>query len=673
MLKHFGVTPYIVFDGDRLPSKRATERARADRRREARSAGLEFLRVNKPSLAYQELQKAVDITPEMARTFMEALKAADVRYVVAPYEADAQMVYLERKGIVDGIVSEDSDLLVFGAACLLTKLDQFGECVMINRQYYTACREINLTGWQVRDLRTMAILSGCDYLEGINKMGLKTAHRLVRKYKTIDRILRGAMLEGKFRIPANYMQSFTQADNTFQYQWVFCPEAERLVHCTDLPQNVKAEDMPYIGAFVDAEIARQVAEGELNPMTKEPIIVTTRFKPQHKAPLNRSTTQPLSAKSIDSSKSIEAFFKKKRVPLAELDPNTMQPNPSQQQLLDDSQNQQSWSPSLAPTQAHLRPDPVRRSYSAPTRPPLTEPAPAKRRRLCEDSPSKSATQTERSKFFGGVSDGATKRVKRSKRASQFDFTIHSDDSVGDAMADLSSPQATKKLEIFRDKGPPAPPGTVSKQEGLTQTAPEPKPDVKALAEPKTTQPVEPDPFNTQAEDEPSPFTNALKSETQDLRARTSLSSFSLSKEHSSPPPTQDAGQASSLPTQTPLETPTKPSTAPPPASNSDIVYDSPPTQPSLHHFKFQTPSWVPEDSGYGSQLEALVPDVEGKGSEDLLVGVSSDDSRDLAQHSHDEGVEVRGSQIEGVSECGDSEDDGGVTPESDLRGFAFAA
>ena len=62
----------------------------------------------------------------MARRLIEELKKADIPYVVAPYEADAQMAYLERIGEVSAILSEDSDLLVFGARCLLTKLDQYG-------------------------------------------------------------------------------------------------------------------------------------------------------------------------------------------------------------------------------------------------------------------------------------------------------------------------------------------------------------------------------------------------------------------------------------------------------------------------------------------------------------------------------------------------------------------
>ena len=48
-------------------------------------------------------------------------------FIVAPYEADAQMVYLEKTGKVDAIFTEDSDLLVFGCkrvlSAFLTLLD----------------------------------------------------------------------------------------------------------------------------------------------------------------------------------------------------------------------------------------------------------------------------------------------------------------------------------------------------------------------------------------------------------------------------------------------------------------------------------------------------------------------------------------------------------------------
>ena len=33
---------------------------------------------------------------------------------MAPYEADAQLTYLQKEGVVDLVITEDSDLLVFG-------------------------------------------------------------------------------------------------------------------------------------------------------------------------------------------------------------------------------------------------------------------------------------------------------------------------------------------------------------------------------------------------------------------------------------------------------------------------------------------------------------------------------------------------------------------------------
>ncbi len=37
-----------------------------------------------------------------------------MRFIVAPYEADAQMAYLARRGDVWAVLTEDSDLLTYG-------------------------------------------------------------------------------------------------------------------------------------------------------------------------------------------------------------------------------------------------------------------------------------------------------------------------------------------------------------------------------------------------------------------------------------------------------------------------------------------------------------------------------------------------------------------------------
>lgn len=47
-------------------------------------------------------------------------------YLVAPFEADAQLAYLAREGQVAAVISDDSDMLVFGAPEVIFKLDIAG-------------------------------------------------------------------------------------------------------------------------------------------------------------------------------------------------------------------------------------------------------------------------------------------------------------------------------------------------------------------------------------------------------------------------------------------------------------------------------------------------------------------------------------------------------------------
>jgi exonuclease 1 len=59
---------------------------------------------------------------------MQELVAAKVQFIVAPYEADAQMAYLVRIGLADIVITEDSDLLAYGCNEILFKLDKAGAC-----------------------------------------------------------------------------------------------------------------------------------------------------------------------------------------------------------------------------------------------------------------------------------------------------------------------------------------------------------------------------------------------------------------------------------------------------------------------------------------------------------------------------------------------------------------
>jgi exonuclease-1 len=185
LLRHHGVEPVIVFDGGRLPMKADEEDTRRRcgaqarpgapgvardcgslpaeaagasgagwplkqpcrlrrARQENKQKAAQHLQAGNLSAAYECYQRAVDVTPAMAKHLIEVrtgpgrpptapalpgraaqrsatlpptpqvLKTAAVQFIVAPYEADAQMAYLARRGDVHAVITEDSDLLVYG-------------------------------------------------------------------------------------------------------------------------------------------------------------------------------------------------------------------------------------------------------------------------------------------------------------------------------------------------------------------------------------------------------------------------------------------------------------------------------------------------------------------------------------------------------------------------------
>ena len=459
MLIHFGVTPYMVFDGDYLPSKAATELERSKKRGDSRKIGLELHRMGKSSQAHIELQKAIDVTPEMARQLIEELKRHNVQYVVAPYEADAQLVYLERRGAIQGILSEDSDLLVFGAKCLLTKLDQYGDCVVINRSDFATCRDVSLVGWSDAEFRRMAILSGCDYLPSISKMGLKTAYRLVRKHKTIEKIIRMLHFDGQFLVPPDYLKNFHQAELTFLHQRVFCPDKKELVMATDTDFGETAKDLSFIGDDVQPSIAFRVAIGDLHPMTKQPLVVKARANGTQNhwqsVPAKLYETMPSDLKPHNS---IKSYYKPKRIPLAELDVNTFTPSPSLLRLLD---QESVWSPSPVPNLPKLHRSPI------PLTPLKDTPAtqlgtlgtgvraadrigwqPAKRPRLCEEAgsetnvnggPSTVEVENCRSHFFSSSKLELSPSIERKRKSTKPQanaISIWHDDSFKNTLVDF---------------------------------------------------------------------------------------------------------------------------------------------------------------------------------------------------------------------------------------------
>ena len=71
LLRHYGIKPYIVFDGGPLPAKKGTERERKQKRDENLARGNTLAAQGKHSQAREFYLKCIDVTPQMAFQFIK--------------------------------------------------------------------------------------------------------------------------------------------------------------------------------------------------------------------------------------------------------------------------------------------------------------------------------------------------------------------------------------------------------------------------------------------------------------------------------------------------------------------------------------------------------------------------------------------------------------------------
>ncbi|QLL30832.1 hypothetical protein HG536_0A06470 [Torulaspora globosa] len=328
MLRSFKIEPFFIFDGDAIGVKKDTEVRRREKRIENKAIGERLWNMGEKSSAMDYFQKCVDVTPEMAKCIIDYCKVNRIQYIVAPFEADAQMVYLEKQRIIHGIISEDSDLLIFGCKRLITKLNDFGECIEICRDDFDKLPEkfplSQLTDDQVR---LMVCLSGCDYTAGVPKVGLITAMKLVKRFHTLDRVLMNIQREGKLSIPANFEHETRFANFAFQFQRVFCPIRRRLVTLNEVPEHLANCQELYdsIGHVIDRntqvkecvmdddrihhDLHLKIAIGDLSPYDFRKRLVNREHK------LQLSSKSDLQVELHDNTpkkRSIDSFFSKKK-------------------------------------------------------------------------------------------------------------------------------------------------------------------------------------------------------------------------------------------------------------------------------------------------------------------------------------------------------------------------
>lgn len=277
MLLDHSITPVLVFDGGRMPFKVVEQKRREDRKRAKKEAD-DLIAAGRMNEAYSQMVQSINVTHEMASNLMKAARKLGVESVVAPYEADAQLVYLEKSGLVDFIISEDSDLIVFGAQKVFLKMTPSGHGDLFDADCVELCLQANkrLKGnFLPQKLLFSAILSGCDYLKNLPGIGLIKAWKFMNMTENtnIRQFLTKipSYLKLSVEIDDEYKEGFIMAWLAFQYQLVFDTRQKRRVPLHAVTDDVSKDDYDtFLSRFEGTSVDHlQLALGNIDSRQKE--------------------------------------------------------------------------------------------------------------------------------------------------------------------------------------------------------------------------------------------------------------------------------------------------------------------------------------------------------------------------------------------------------------------
>ena len=176
LLEHQAI-PVLVFDGAAVPAKAETDARRRAQREEAQQAAEELRDAEDHEAANKKFTEALPVTHALALKFRQEVRSqwgASVEILVAPYEADAQLADLARRGDVDAVVTRDGDMLAYLVPRVLFNLSADGrvdELVLENVFAATVdglSGPVDLSSWPDSYRRMwvlMCCLAGCDYVE----------------------------------------------------------------------------------------------------------------------------------------------------------------------------------------------------------------------------------------------------------------------------------------------------------------------------------------------------------------------------------------------------------------------------------------------------------------------------------------------------------------------------
>jgi flap endonuclease-1 len=189
-----GILPVFVFDGLPIEAKKKTIEKR-NINKEKLYVKLEELRSKITELEIeedkneieQEIEKVssqiITIKKHHINEVKELLTLAGIPYCTAPDDAEKFCAFLEKNGIVDYTVTDDTDALTFGCKKILKT--SISKIIEVNTDIF-----LEKIGMDMNMFVDFCILSGCDYTDTINQIGPVTSFNLIKKHGNIEEVIK---------------------------------------------------------------------------------------------------------------------------------------------------------------------------------------------------------------------------------------------------------------------------------------------------------------------------------------------------------------------------------------------------------------------------------------------------------------------------------------------------
>lgn len=214
-LMNAGIKPIYVYDGEPPSFKKKTIEVREETREEARKKWEEAVKKGKKEDIMVYAQGALKVSDEMIDESKKLLEAMGIPWVQALSEGEAQCAFICKQKDSDYAGSQDYDALLFASPHLVRNLSITGRRKLPRQEAYIEIKpevielekvlsELQITQGQ---LIILGMLVGTDYNpEGIKGIGPKSALKIVKENKTLDKVLE--KVEWKFDVDPHEIYEF---------------------------------------------------------------------------------------------------------------------------------------------------------------------------------------------------------------------------------------------------------------------------------------------------------------------------------------------------------------------------------------------------------------------------------------------------------------------------------